>query len=618
MMRIVVVGPTHPFKGGIAQHTTELARQLTAAGHEVSVISWNSQYPTRLYPGELVVPNGAPEVPLDARVHRIMDWHDPASWWKAGARARGADVIVLAHSNPFQVPAYRSFLTSASRGDHTPTRILIAHNVTPHESAPWQQRAIDAFRGVVDGVVVHSEDERLEARAHFPDAQVRMVPLAPHGPAMLAGRVSDRTSISQDDDSISLLAFGFIRPYKGLPLLLDAVESTPDIRVTIRGECWDDELDAQLRQMASRASLRGRVDYRSGYVPAAEIDSLFATHDAAVLPYLEATGSQNTALAQAYGLPVIVSDLPALTQGVIDDVNGLVVAPGDPAVWRRALETLNRTDINRWSAQVTAVDADESWSTYIDAVTTPIVAASSTPTDQKTRQAHVISDPASRVAKAEAIAAVIAAVAPLKGAVILDDGCGSGYIARELARLVGPAGSVVGVDRVDERQTTDGFEFVLLESSQLPLDDESFDLVVSNHVLEHVGEYEQQLEYLREIHRVLKPGGWLYLAVPNKFRLVEAHYGLPLLSWLPQGMADRLVRVTGKGQWYDVEPLSRASLRRSLELAALTPTDVTSEVARRELAKLPRRIGRLTNIPQQILEPALQLAPTFVAIAQKR
>jgi 2-polyprenyl-3-methyl-5-hydroxy-6-metoxy-1,4-benzoquinol methylase len=275
-------------------------------------------------------------------------------------------------------------------------------------------------------------------------------------------------------------------------------------------------------------------------------------------------------------------------------------------------------DIKRWSEQVTAVDANESWAAYIDAVTTPIDVSSSTPADQKTRQAHVISDPASRVAKAEAIAAVIATVAPLEGAAILDDGCGSGYIARELARLVGPTGSVVGVDRVDERQTTDGFEFVLLESNQLPRDDESFDLVVSNHVLEHVGEYEQQLEYLREIHRVLRPGGWLYLAVPNKFRLVEAHYGLPLLSWLPQGAADRFVRVTGKGQWYDVEPLSRGSLRGALELAALTPTDVTSDVARRELAKLPRRISGLTNIPQQILEPALQLAPTFVVIAQKR
>ena len=627
-MRIVVVGPTHPFKGGIAQHTTELAGQLARAGHDVAVISWDSQYPARLYPGELVVPDGAQEVPLAVPVHRQLNWYDPRSWWQAGKRARAADAIVVAHSNPFQVPAYRSLLTSASRGDTVPLRVLIAHNVTPHESSAWQERAVDTFRGVVDVVVVHSESERAAAVNHLPQADVRLVPLAPHGPARAGEHPRSETPQRHtSDDSIRLLAFGFIRPYKGLDLLLEAMESNASISVTIRGECWDADLDARLRAMALRPSLRDRVDYETGYVAGADVTHLFTTHDAAVLPYSEATGSQNTALAQAFGLPVIVSDLPALTRGVTSDVNGLVVPTHDVATWRQALAGVTRADIARWRDAVIAVDSDAAWSAYLDEVLRPIepngtsarrqaLAAAQT-SGSGVRQAHVISDPASRVAKAAAIADVIGRVAQLEGATVLDDGCGSGYIAQELATYVGPLGSVIGVDRVDERQTTQGYDFVLLEDPALPCASASFDLVVSNHVLEHVGHAAEQNEYLREIHRVLKPGGWAYIAIPNKYRLMEAHYGLPLLSWLPQSAADQLVRATGKGEWYDVEPLSRAALMDAITAAGLIPTDVTGDVARRELAKLPAQAASLAGIPDQILQPALVMTPTFIVLARK-
>ena len=615
-MRIVVVGPTHPFKGGIAQHTTELARQLSRAGHSVTLISWDSQYPSRLYPGELVVPDGAVEVPLSVPVHRTLNWYDPTSWWRAGAKLRDADVIVVAHSNPFQVAAYRALLTSASRGSRVPTRILIAHNVSPHESGPWQERAVDAFRPVIDVVIVHSEDERRQAEAHLPTAQIRLVPLAPHGPAMSTskGQVHHHR-VWHDGDRIRLLAFGFVRPYKGLPLLLKAMKSAPNVELTIRGECWDQDLEAELRALAVDPALRGRVDYRSGYVSASEVDSLFAGHDVAVLPYLEATGSQNTSLAQVYGRPVIVSDVPALTHGVESGINGLVIPAGDEQAWASALAALTPADVQKWTAHVTPVDCENAWATYVDEVIRPT--DGSTPAPTGVRQAHVVSDPVSRVTKAQAIATVLESVTDLNGATILDDGCGSGYIAAHLAGLVGLHGRVIGVDQVDERQVSDGYDFHLLNGSHLPLDDRSVDVVVSNHVLEHVGSRSEQRVYLDEIYRVLRPGGWVYLAVPNKFRLMEAHYGLPMLSWLPQRSADRLVRRTRKGEWYDVTPLSRTALHTLIQQAGFELTDMTASVARRELSSLPGRAGQLAEVPAALLNPALQITPTFVVLARR-
>ena len=613
-MRIVVVGPTHPFKGGIAQHTTELARQLSRAGHAVTLVSWAAQYPARLYPGELVVPDGSVEVPLTVPVHRVLNWYDPSSWWRAGAKLRDADVIIVAHSNPFQVAAYRALLTSASRGPRVPTRVLIAHNVTPHESGPWQERAVDVLRAVVDLVIVHSEHERVAALEHLPHSEVRLVPLAPHGPAMTGADHVIHQRVWHEGDRVRLLAFGFIRPYKGLAVLLRAMRQVPNVQLTIRGECWDDELEAELKTLAVDPELRGRVDYRSGYVSTADIDELFTQCDIAVLPYLEATGSQNTSLALAFGRPVMVSDLPALAQGVTDGVNGRVVPAGDERAWTSALEQLTPRDVKRWTAAITPVDATAAWADYVAAVVTPVAATASQMTG--VRQAHVVSDPVSRLAKAEAIAGVLESVTQLMGANILDDGCGSGYIAAHLATRVGPRGSVIGVDQVDERQTSEGYAFHLIDGD-LPFAEGSFDVVVSNHVLEHVGSRDEQVRYLTEIHRVLDSNGWLYLAVPNRFRLVEAHYGVPLLSWLPQRGADGLVRRSGKGEWYDVNPVSRRQLHALLTDCGFDPKDLTAEVARRELSRLPGRAARLAGVPASVLNPSMQIAPTFVILAQK-
>src|SRR5438309_5583802 len=88
IMRIAIVGPAHPYKGGIPQHTTELAHHLRAAGHEVSLISWRNQYPF-FYPGEQFVPDDKPELPVFSGVKRVLSWRNPVGWLRWGRRLRG-------------------------------------------------------------------------------------------------------------------------------------------------------------------------------------------------------------------------------------------------------------------------------------------------------------------------------------------------------------------------------------------------------------------------------------------------------------------------------------------------------------------------------------------------
>ena len=107
-MKIVLVGPTYPYKGGGAQHTTELAHRLAAAGHDVVIESWRAQYPSFLYPGQQTI--DAPEGEPFGNVRRELDWRRPDGWLRAGRRMRSADLVVPAVLSPVQVPPYLGIL----------------------------------------------------------------------------------------------------------------------------------------------------------------------------------------------------------------------------------------------------------------------------------------------------------------------------------------------------------------------------------------------------------------------------------------------------------------------------------------------------------------------------
>src|SRR3954452_23573603 len=191
------------------------------------------------------------------------------------------------------------------------------------------------------------------------------------------------------------------------------------------------------------------------------------------------------------------------------------------------------------------------------------------------RQPHAILDHESRLLKARKIARLVERVRPLEGASLLDIGAGSGYIASALAEIVGPEGRVAAVDVNDQRRTNEGYEFVGGDGTELPFEDGSFDVVLSNHVIEHVGEPANQLHHLGEVRRVLRPGGVCYLAVPNRWGLVEPHFRLPFLSWIPAALRDPYVRAARRGSHYDCNLPTRGQATRLFSDAGFAHEEAT-------------------------------------------
>lgn len=232
---------------------------------------------------------------------------------------------------------------------------------------------------------------------------------------------------------------------------------------------------------------------------------------------------------------------------------------------------------------------------------------------------HAILDYLSRQKKAKKIEALITQVGSLKLGRVLEVGCGAGYITDHFSRLGYGLSGAYGIDISDERQVTDSFQFQTVGDVKIPFPNEYFDLVISNHVIEHVGSPENQAGHVAEIYRVLEKSGILYLAVPNKWRIVEPHYRLPFLSWLPQTLATRWLRYLKKADEYDCVPLSAQHAKLILEQAGFSVRDVTLSAIRvaGEIESTSAVVKMATRMPEWCWWLLSPIMPTLIFICRK-
>ncbi|GAA4091031.1 glycosyltransferase family 4 protein [Actinomadura miaoliensis] len=356
-MRIAIVGPAFPYKGGGAHHTTELAHRLSAAGHSVVIESWRAQYPAFLYPGQQTI--SEPEGEPFPGTRRRLDWRRPDGWWRTGRTLRACDLVVLAVLSPVQVPSYLGIL----KGLRGRARVVaLCHNVLPHERKPYDRPLMKALLRRVDGVLVHSEQQGVLAR-ELASRPVRVAEMPAHLP-------TPTVAVAQDDGvRRRLLFFGIVRPYKGLDVLLRALANGPDdVSLTVAGEFWGGL--EETRALITELGLSGRVELRPGYVPAADVPALFAASDALVLPYRSATASQNVWMAYEHGVPVIATRVGGFADQVRDGVDGLVCEPDDPGSLADALKRFYAPgEPERLRSGVRPVDHEPVWAAYLETLT---------------------------------------------------------------------------------------------------------------------------------------------------------------------------------------------------------------------------------------------------------
>lgn len=359
-MRFSVIGPTHPYKGGVAQHTTQLAHRLADAGDDVTLESWLRQYPERLYPGQQRVT--VPEMEPFPGTTYPLSWNRPDGWWRLGRRLRrSTDAVVLVLVSPVQAPAL-AVLARALRGG--PRVIALCHNVLPHERRGIDEKLVRAVLSRVDRVLVHADAEAELART-LTSAPVVVSPLPP--PHRFAVEGAEQLDPDRQPEH-RLLFFGLVRHYKGLDVLLRALALVEEpVRLVVAGEFWGGT--AETEALVAQLGLSARVDLRPGYVDAADVPGLIRSADALVLPYRDSTASWNGSLAHEHGVPVIATRVGTMAQQVRDDVDGLLCDPEDVPGLAAVISTLYQPGVlPRLRRGIGPAEGEQSWDAYVAAV----------------------------------------------------------------------------------------------------------------------------------------------------------------------------------------------------------------------------------------------------------
>ena len=336
-MRIALVGPTYPLRGGIAHYNARLRQALDAAGHRVRLYGMTRQYPSLLFPGKRQ--DDVSEDPIRALAEPVVDSMGPVSWAQCYDKIRRfrPDGVAFQWWHPFFAPSFGTLARLVRSSGAQP--IFICHNVRPHEATRIDDALLRYAYGGVDRFLVHAEGERERLNRLLAPRSLK-VQVAPHPVYDVFEATGESREAARAGLGLTaphqLLFFGYVRHYKGLDILLDALGGIDlDFELTVAGECYEDA-DAY-RDQIQRLGLSGRVRFLDRYVSNEEVPRLFRAADVCVLPYRHATQSGIVQVAYALDTPVIVTRVGGIPEVVADGVSGLLVPPEDSGALAEAV-----------------------------------------------------------------------------------------------------------------------------------------------------------------------------------------------------------------------------------------------------------------------------------------
>ncbi len=332
MARVIIIGPAHPLRGGLATFNQRLANAFTDQGHTCSLLSFSLQYPDFIFPGSTQYSSEpAPEnLRIDTKINSI----NPVNWIRTGnwLKKQQADLIIVRFWLPLMGPALGTILRRARKNKKTKI-ICIADNVIPHEKRPGDKPFTRYFLKSCDAFITMSEKVMSDLRLFEKTKPALLVshPLYDNFGAILP-KTEARIHLGLPADEKIILFFGFIRKYKGLDLLFEAMAlpaiKNAGIRLLVAGEFYEEEkgYQAQIDQLGIREQLYLRTDF----IPDSEVKYYLSAADAVIQPYRNATQSGVTPLAYHFEKPMVVTNVGGLPALVPDKKVGLVTEP-DPA-----------------------------------------------------------------------------------------------------------------------------------------------------------------------------------------------------------------------------------------------------------------------------------------------
>ncbi len=341
-MRIVIVGTAYPLRGGIAHYNALLYRTLRERGHDVHVISFRRQYPSFLFPGRTQQDTGEEPIPIAAEP--LLDSIGPISWVRIALRIKqyAPDLVIFKYWMPFFAPCYAGVIL-LSKLLH-PTRVLyICDNIVPHEHTPLDGLLTRLGLGFVDHFVVMSNIVHRDLLSFVPQAEVKQVPHPVYsifGEPLPKEEARRRLGLGRGN---LILFFGYVRAYKGLHILLQAM---PDVLrrvpalLLVAGEFYSDK--SSYLDLVEQLGIGSAVTIVDEFIPNQDVRLYYSAADVVVLPYLSATQSGIVQIAYHFNKPLITTDVGGLPDEVRHGETGFVVPAGNPKALADAIVSFFR------------------------------------------------------------------------------------------------------------------------------------------------------------------------------------------------------------------------------------------------------------------------------------
>ncbi|MBQ8543533.1 MAG: glycosyltransferase family 4 protein [Alistipes sp.] len=364
-MKIVVLGPAHPYRGGLASIMETMAREYQSRGHEVKIYTFTVQYPSLLFPGKSqFVTTPAPE---DLHIERVMNTVNPVNWVRLGLRLKRErpDMVLMKYWTPFMAPCFGT-VARIARTNGVTKFICQVDNVEPHEHHIIDKPCNHYYLGAVDGFVYMSEQVGGELKAY---TSVPMI-FSPHPMFENFGKAVARdeacAKLGLDAENTYSLFFGLIRDYKGLDMLLEAwAQWRPAGRkLLVAGEFYASR--EKTYALIEKLGLQDDVVMHEGFVADDDVRYYFSVADSLLLPYRTATQSGVTQIAYNFSMPMLVTGVGGLPEIVPDGKVGVVCEPSVDGVVEGLKRLYADGELDRLKANFAEERKRFSWATMCD------------------------------------------------------------------------------------------------------------------------------------------------------------------------------------------------------------------------------------------------------------
>jgi glycosyltransferase involved in cell wall biosynthesis len=341
--QVVIIGPAHPLRGGLASFNERLARQFQQDGFDVTIYTFSLQYPAFLFPGKTQYSSEPP--PTDLHIRVCINSINPLSWISIGKELREKEpaLIIVRYWLPFMAPALGTILKQV-RKNNTTKIVCIADNIIPHEKHVGDNALTRYFIGPIDAFITMSQKvmNDLQQFTSKP-AEIAVHPLYDNFGERVEKEAA-RKKIGLPPGEKIILFFGFIRAYKGLDILLKAMADeklrSSGIKLLVAGEFYENR--KQYDDLISQLNLADQLILRTDFIADSEVKYYLSAADFVIQPYRDATQSGVTPLAYHFEKPMLVTNVGGLPDMVPHLKAGIVTEPDPAAIAQGILDLYNK------------------------------------------------------------------------------------------------------------------------------------------------------------------------------------------------------------------------------------------------------------------------------------